>query len=400
MIALLFVLVAAVIQIVFYWTGFGQTRDMRWVNTRQGVSYTPDAGPLFYAHGGRFFYIVTRDGVRYISAENSTTRWHHSLSLTRPLMATRGDRIAVTEEYRGRTIYVFDPNGLYFSVTMAHPVHVFSINPAGFLAVVVQLDGGYAVYVFTQQSTQRPGGRAYIYRRPVLASQVVPVAVEVSEDGRYIALAMLDISHRLHTWIDLGFVNERDAQGTTDGTFASRQLEDQILLAMRFMEGNRLLVVTDTQVVCFARGPGHQVLQDWQHPLHNRLDHIAFDGDNRFVLALGERVLNAADPQPPGTVLMYDISGRRTGSYAMGRRVTHLTAGHGMVIVGAGRSFHAVCEGGVRQWEYIALHDTRDILFLESTSSVLVAGLTRADVWRRQRTRSGEPGDIFGIQQG
>jgi hypothetical protein len=64
--------------------------------------------------------------------------------------------------------------------------------------------------------------------------------------------------------------------------------------------------------------------------------------------------------------------------------------------VGTSRNFFGVDMTGEMIWEYIALQDIRDFIFLENSETVLIAGAARANIWRRQRSREGD--DFFGIQ--
>jgi hypothetical protein len=310
----------------------------------------------------------------------------------------RGEFAAVSEGERGRVVYVFDPNGRAFTETFEHPVHTFSVNRSGFLSVILQMPDGYAVYVFNRQSNGVP-----LYRRYIRESDnpgIVPVAAEVSEDGRYIAVGLLDVNNRLQSLVQYGFTSRGDTWGTDDVSFIFFQMAfpDEMLLSLRMTADGRLVAVTDARITGFTRRADANVIDTaFTVPLHNRLEHLAFDEEGRFAVAFGNALLNDSDAVPVGTVHIYGADGAQTGSYNAGRRVTHLSMGHGMVIVGADRNFHAVNARGEPVWEFISLQEVRDFFFLENGDTVLIAGGNRAEVWRR-RGRDGETGDFFGIQ--
>ena len=370
--------------------GLGQERDLRMVKTEHGVYYEFEASPQFYSNNSRFYYHVTRDGISMRSS-NDVLVWHNSFSFNRPLMVTRGDIVAVSEMERGRVIHVFNAAGPIFSATFDDPVLSFNVNAAGFLSAIVQYEGGYGVYVLNreQSSPAEPVFAWSVFRHN--QDLIHPIFAEVSDDGRYIAIAYVDLNTRVVTTIEFRYINQWDAWGTEMGLFAAETF-DGVVLATRFMSGNRLLVVTHNQILCFQVGPGRMQLElIWSNHLENRLDFIEFYGDTHFVLALGDRHIGTfGDGYPVGTIHIYNMNGARTGSYQTGRRTSHLSVGHNAVIAGADRMFVAIDFRGVQLWEFISMVDTRDIIFLDDTSSILVAGPTRADVFRRLRVRDDE----------
>jgi hypothetical protein len=395
LIALVLIIAAGVFHIAFNVTDFfGRSGDLRWVNTGRGVSYTMDAGSVFHGHEGPFFFIANRYGVRYQS-HLGESRWYTTLNLRRPIMRGQGTYAAVSEGDRGRVVHVFNENGQSFSETFDDPVHTFSVNRTGFLSVVLQLDDGYSVNIFHRQSTYRP--MYQITMREADHPGIIPLLTEVSDDGRYIAVGYLDIRNRLHSLVQFRYTYRGDGWGT-DGIFAEFLLEDQMLLLMRKTANNRLVVATDTQVIVYTRDVNDIIQTTATVPLHNQLAEMAFDESGRFAIALGTPFLNAPHAEPVGTVHIFDANGTRLGTYPAGRRVTHLSMGHGAAIIGTDRNFTAVSATGEPLWEFIALQDTRDFFFLENSDTVLIAGANRADVWRRQRTRDGEEADFFGIQ--
>ena len=151
-------------------------------------------------------------------------------------------------------------------------------------------------------------------------------------------------------------------------------------------------MASDTQIVSLERGQGHSVSQRWAIELNNQIDRLDFYGDSRFAFVTGDAFTGNWDAKPVGTLQIFNMDGEMTGSFSLGRRATFLQMGHNSAIVGSDRVFHAVNHRGTSLWEFVALHDARSVLFLENTDTILVAGATRAEVWRRQRVRNE---DIF-----
>ena len=394
LIALTLIIAAGVLHIALNVTDyFGRGSDLRWVNTRRGVSYTHDASPVFHGFESPFFFIASRDGVRNVTQQGEN-RWHSPLNLRRPIMRGQGQYAAVTEGERGRSVHVFNENGLAFTENFDYPVHTFSVNRTGFLSVILQMDDGYMVKAYHHLSAYRPMFR--IILRENDHPGIIPVMTEMSNDGRYIAVGFIDFRNRLQSKVQFLYTYQGDGWGT-DGVFAEFILQDQMLLFMRKTENNRLVVATDTQIVVYTRDANDIIHTTALIPLHNQITEMAFDENGRFAVALGTPFLNAPQAEPPGTVLIFSENGTQIGTHNANRRVTHLSMGHDALIVGCERNFVAITLTGDFLWEYVALQDTHDFFFLENNNTVLIAGATRAETWRRQRPRDGEEADFFGI---
>lgn len=385
LIGILILGLAWMVQSVFGLANFGAD-DMRLVNIGQGVTYAADSSPSFYSNSSRSFFFTSRTGIRNVT-DRGENRWQEHFSFTRPHMATRGDIVAVGESDRGRAIYVFDQDGLMYSRTLTHPALGFFINPYGYLSVILQIDGGFEVIVYNDLRRFDNLFRKQIFQsdRPM----EIPVATDVSEDGMFVAIAYLDLTRQLTTSIEFWFVDQAQLPFGTDGLFAHRIFPEEALISMRFMEDNHILIITDSRIT-MKRIVGNTLQEVWTKILYNRLDQLAFYSNNRFAYVAGAAISpDGRDAEPVGTVNIFDLSGL-TGSFPLGRRATHLSMGSNAVIVGADRYFHALNARGVSLWHHIALHDVREMIFLNDTDTVLIAGATTANIWRRQRVRDGQ----------
>ena len=370
--------------------GLGQERDMRMAPTEYGVTFAHDVHPQFHSHDSMFYFFVTREGIS-LRASNDAIAWHHLFSFNRPLMSARGGFVAVAEAERGRVIHVFSEDGHIFTTSFENPILSFTINAAGILTAIVQYEGGYGVYVLDrhQPSSLTPIFNWSVFRHE--RDMIHPIMAEVSDDMRYIVIAYADLNTRVRTVVEFRYINQWDAWETEMGLFAA-EVYDGLVHVVRFMAGNRLVLKTFDRIICFQVGPGRMQLDEiWDIRLENRIDRIAFHGGTHMVLAVGDRHIGTfGEGDPVGTVQIYNMNGALTGSYQTGRRSTHISAGHNSVIVGADRSFTALDFRGVALWEHITPFDTRDVLFLDDISTILVAGPLRADVYRRRRIRDDE----------
>jgi len=382
LIGILILGLAFLAQSVFDIIGFGAD-NIRLINTENGISFALDSNPSFHSNGNRNFHFVTRTGVRHVN-DRGETRWQESFLLTQPQMAARGDIIAVGEANMGRVIYVYNSEGLMYTQHIDNPVRGFSVNSAGDLSVITQFDGGFEVLVYNQlRHNDHVFGMQVVQAvRPMQ----IPVIAEVSEDGRFVAIAYLDYSRHLSAAIEFWPIGH--TPWGTDGLFAQTDFPDELFITMRFMADNHVLIITRSRIILYQI-EGNVLQRIWTEYMSNEIDQLAFCGNDSFAFASGTALRpDGRYADPVGTVNIFNLSGP-TGSYNLGRRVTYLSMDNNTVIAGAERYFHAVNSRGTSLWHHNVLHDVRDMIFLHDTDTVLIAGANRADVWRRQRVRNG-----------
>jgi hypothetical protein len=366
--------------------GFGAEREMSMMSTGQDFNFDFDAGAMFHSNDSRSFYFATRDSMRFIRSDGGLV-WHESFTFNRPWLATGGDFVAIGEYRGGRNIYVFDDSGPVFSVTLDNPIRSFWVNETGFLSVIVGYERGFGVYVFNQHRTQE---NYPFFHRSMPYDLIAPTHAQVSADGRYIAIAVLDVSFGPYTTVQFRYTSQRDAWGTDLGLFAVESFPGQLVTAMQFMNDNRLIIATNEAIRGFQLGPRHTVSEElWAIELENEKTHIEFYNGTHFAFAVGTRLpMATGEGYPLGMVRVFTANnGQLTGSFELGRRVTHLRMGHNAVMIGGDRSFHTIDFRGNHLWEHTTLFDTRDVLFLDNINTILVTSSMRAEVFERRRLR-------------
>jgi len=373
--AFLIVCVIGIQQVIFGIIDVEARQNLRMTDMDIGLNYGFDTQASFYSSGGRHFFFSTRDGVQSISS-NGDIRWHHGFSMARPEMVGRGDVVAIAEK-GGQSVYVLNSSGLMYMASLPNPLLYFTVNPSGYLAVIVRTEIGYTVIVY---SPNRPD--TYIYRAPLNDSNVFPFSVDVSFCGTYIVKALVDVNTLLFSRLTFSYVRRVDSRGMPDGLFAAYDLSEQLIVRSRFTECGKVIVVTDTQILAYE--PGTQGLL-WSIPFNNRPDKL-YIGERGFVYITGEPFLNSPNAVNPGTLHIYNFDGQALGTYYLERRASHLSMGHNTVLAGAGRTFFAIDFNGRRLWTYTTMQDVRQMLFLENTDTILQAGSIRATVLRRLRS--------------
>jgi len=316
-------------------------------------------------------------------------------------MVARGDYVAVGEESGGRSVYVFNTSGSIMRLYFEYPIQGFSVNESGFLSVILQYSNGHGIRVFHQGYQD---GNSPLFSLSFRNEGLFyPVMAEVCQNGVYLALAIVDANIRFGTTVQFRYIGTRGADigaGVDRGLFASETFPQDLVTSMRFMGGNRLVVATTEQIVSYQLTPrayAISIIQEmWSMPLNNMLSHIAFYDNSHFAYITGPRHLGAENSLHVGTVRIINAANAQvTGEFHIGRRATHLYMGHGSVIVGADRNFHAVAFDGTHLWEHNSLFDTREIQFLGGTGTVIIAGANRAEIHERRRMRIAEGFDEF-----
>jgi len=369
--------------------GFVRDREMVIASTGHVLTYAFDSGAEFHSNDSRFFHFATRDGIRFIGS-NEVLMWSESFSFNHPSLSTRGDFVAIGERSGGRNIHVFNSAGPVFSVSLDIPIQTFWINETGFLSVIAEYDHGYIVYVFNQyKSTAEDPFFSWL----IFYDLIVPTHADVSSDGRYVAIGVMDLTFNVRQSVQFRYTNQWDAWGTDRGHFATEDFPGQVITAMQFMEGNRLVVSTTSQIAGFQLGPSPAASRPiWDIQFENEKDDIAFYGGTHFAFTTGSRLpMATGEGDPVGTLRIYSASnGAPTGVFEFGRRATHLHMGHNSVIVGGDRNFRAVSLRGVPLWEHTTHFDVRDVLFLDDTNTIMVVGSNRAEIFERRRLREAD----------
>lgn len=379
----------------FFVPNLGQGQVTRMESTGHSVSYNFDDSPSFHAGNSNFVHFVTRYGLSYRNS-NMVIRWSESFNFTRPISVARGDIVAVGEERGGRRIYVFNDEGLMYNIEFENAVSFFSVNELGLLSVVVQTTFGHYVRVYSPLNGRSQRESDFIFYSRIVGDLLYPILVEVSPSGRYVVIASLDTRTTLQSVVEFRYLTEADAitNRATQGFIAHRQFHRELVTTLQFMEGERLIVGTTSDIICFRLVSRMYdvtlVQEEWRITPENNIAHIAFYNSRYVAYVTGDRRIGAVDPSPVGTVYVLNLNNDNIGTFSIGRPVTHFSMAHGAMLIGADRNFHARTLRGAHIWEHNVIHEVRDVIFLGNTDTILVAGANRAEVHERRRVRAEE----------
>ena len=353
---------------------------MQFEQTGTIVRYDMDSRAQFhtYKDGGGFFS-ATKDGIRFIAGDGSE-KMNSAYSMASPKLVGKGGVVGVAEP-GGLSLYVFDKTGLLYVARPENPILHFSVAANGYACVVTQTGNDYDIFVYNDKGLVSLHGFH-------ADTNVYPVAADVSNDGRILAVSYLDTNGaEINSRIVFSYINKSEAAAyaASNGIYGgSEQNPDRLIGVLRFMEGNQLIAVSDKDIVCYEADNGGR--RKWSLTLGNMLDAICLTESNWFAVAYGSRNPNLPGEEP-GLCRFYDLDGSPLGEFNAAGKVTQLSLGFSSAIVGSEHQLTALSQSGNTLWTYAATQDLLQVLFLENTNKVLIAGETQAEVLRRAKVR-------------
>lgn len=338
------------------------------------IGHDAAAGPSIFATESGFF-IATRDSVRFYNSDGIEI-FRSSHSINNPVLFGQGNYAAILEQ-NGRFANVYNTSGLMYTISASGPITGFTLGPGGLAGVIAYRGGSYFIQIYNSAGRVfREGTHAY--------ANVVPMLMDISHDGRVLAISYLDINDAvMNSFVNLIFIEQSDylAHEYTDGIFAgNRQNPEQIIGAISFMEDGNIVAVSDTRIFGISGTTGMTI---WEFPVNNRMSQVDF-GNNWFVVAYGSPMLNQPGV-PLGTVHAYSAAGGRLFAFNADAYVDSVEIRGGNVVIGSGGTFSALARNGSLLWELELPNNIRSVSITSSPDQVVSFSATEARVLRRVR---------------
>lgn len=313
------------------------------------------------------FAHCSKDGVKYYNTMEDQ-KWNSTFTMTSPVMVAEGEYFAVGES-GGKNVKVYNGDGEVYSVKTEGTVSRIAINKNGYTAVMSSMTDYYRIQVFDNKGTE-------ITKREEKDKGVYPLDVDISDDNSVIAVSYVDTTDvTMMGKVLFFYAYKEQGKEYADAMFAAVQKEDEIIPEIEFMNGNKLVCVTDKSLYAFnLKGD-----QAWEIKLLNKIQAVSFEGKDKTVVAYGEP-FGGTEGFASGKVEWIDTNGKVTGSFDGSDSITYLKAGKGGAVIGNHNTYKAIAENGKELWEYKAKQDITDILFMNGTSNVLVVTKTSAEI--------------------
>ncbi len=371
-----FVIAAAIFLYLYFDGAFEQSDDNEpaFHESDTTQSFTPDSRSVFYSIGDDKYFYCTKDGLSYISS-NGNTEWLSNNTFAEPELIGEGKFVAIGEP-GGNLIAVYNNAGeVYRKLFENSTILYFSINKLGYLSAILKKDNSYETLVFNESGNQ-------IWQMTHLVANVYPVTADISQDGRIIALNLLDLRDlSVVSELVFCFLNSDEAKGYTDTIFGSKIKKEQVIAAISFLDDGTLVSISDVEVCGISFSKTNEINYDWSIPLNNTLDCIGFS-DYSFVLVYGNGIVNK-QPEPSGTIHFYDSKGKLTGDYKLEKSPNFLTYSRNNCIVTVGKNVYAINDKGKLLWEYNGLQQINQAFWLNFRDNLLVVTENSATILKK-----------------
>lgn len=333
----------------------------------QGKMDIDESSYSSFAIFGKNFLLSTKDGVKYF-AEMGDHTWNDTFNMNTPQLVSEGDYAAVGD-MSGKTIRVYNVEGLLYSVQAEGELMQFALNANGYLSVISKKSDAYHIQIYNATGTLLKG-------RVEESAGAFPLCSDVSDDNKSFAVSYMDTSDIEPLGKVLFFyINLEDSENYTDSMFAGVEKTEEVIPVIGFMEGGYLAAISDK----FVYGISSQGHEAWSYTLQNKLQQVSLTNKEDIILTLGDRLLDQ-EGYPVGTVLWINHSGKESAQYEAGKEIDYLKSSKYGVVIGTGKDYFGLKPNGKLDWSYRATSEIRDILPMESLEQVMVVSEKEATI--------------------
>ena len=327
---------------------------------------------------GTSFALCTKDGVKYYAGMGDQ-KWNDTFNMTSPLVVSEGKYIAVGD-MSGNTLRVYDDSGLLYSLQTEGSLMQFALNKSGYLSLITKDSTAYRIYVYNAKGN-------LLKERVEESIGIYPLSSDISDDNRMFAVSYLDTADITPTARVLSFfISTGESEEYTDSMFAAVEKKDEVIPVISYWNDGTLGVLSDKNIYGIGAKDGQE---EWKYELENTVDYASFGAGDFVVVALGDSVANR-DGREKGTVCWINASGKETASFESGETVTFLHAGEKGVVIGTGRDYKGLTNGGNLSWEYTATTDTSDLAPMEKLSRVMAVTQENIEILDMTKAQAGK----------
>ena len=321
-------------------------------------------GAVFVADNG--FFVSTNESVRFFDNRGREI-FRHGITMIHPALIGRGNYAAVAEQ-GGQALVILNQHSHLYTIRTQAPIVSFAVSHQG-LAAVIAFDGiNYAISVYSPQGLIHSADTGHF------SSTFIPAAIDISNDGRFLAISYLDIGDAQMNSV-VQFISLDDG-----GVFAMTAANhERFIGVIRFMDDNRLLTISDRCISLINPYSRAEVL--WEIELNNRIASAEFGG-NWFAIAYADELLNHSG-RPANTIVVYNLHRQEIFTYSSPRSITSLSSKNGSLILGANHHFTALSPSGDTIWQHIAPNNVTALHFLDDADTALAVSPTNAVILHR-----------------
>lgn len=328
---------------------------------------TESAAKTYFRVDGESFFYCTRDGIKYYSDIDSL-EWTDIYTLTSPNIIYEEGIIAITET-SSKTIRVYNTDGYAYSVNTEGSIVQASLSEGGYLALILKNEEGYSVQVYDSSGK-------LIEERVDKMSGIYPVAADISDDNRILAVSYID-TNDIYVKSNLMFlyIDAKEGEGYMDSVYKSIEYEEEIIPWISFMKDNNLFGVSDSSMFVISESG----TEEWKMDIQNEITSVYRCDKKRVIVAYGDELINKKG-KASGTISWYNINGKEEGSYEFGNKITYLNANKEGIVAGSGNVYRGISYSGKNVWQIVASQTVDDVSMMDKINKVLFVTRGKAEV--------------------
>lgn len=341
--------------------------NAQFVSTNTFVEYTVGLYPQFYVNDNNVF-LSTNEGL-YLYDANGNLSWQFPYNMDNILFRGSHNFVGAAETM-GNSLYIASEDGIIYTKNFDYPILTFSINSIGFCAVILEYNDSYAIYVYDNNGN--------VLMETVFQDEnIFPIAIDISDDGRIVAISFLNINNvNIQSNILFFYVYDIESLGYIDGMFgASATQEGQIIGTLNFMFNNQLVAVSSNQIVGISTSIENLLNVVWHVEFETSVSHVVFVNDRTIAIAYEN-----------GRIEFYSHFGSLIGTHDIGSPIRYINANYDNIIVGTGylnRTFYGIDTRGRVLWQLTAFQDVNQVIFLNDINKILFATNVNAQILER-----------------
>ena len=131
-----------------------------------------------------YLLVYSKDGMSCVDTKGNTV-WNQSYEMQAPMIKTCGNVVAAAD-YNGRNIYVASTEGILGAINTTMPIRDLAVSENGVVVAVLDDSDVTAIYLYSAKN-----GEAFADFKTTMSKSGYPIAVDVSEDGKLVAVSYI-----------------------------------------------------------------------------------------------------------------------------------------------------------------------------------------------------------------
>ncbi len=179
--------------------------------------------------------------------KNGALIWGQAYEIKNPIVDICKDYVAVAAQ-KENVVYLFDRSGSQGSVTTGYPITSISVASQGVVAVMMENNGMNYIKVYDKNGNELIGMLTF------LEGNGYPIDIDLSEDGRKLAVSSIDIEeNQLEN--SLVFYNFSEVgQNYIEklvGGYSKKELGDVLIPEVAFLDNTVICAFADSRLIFF-----------------------------------------------------------------------------------------------------------------------------------------------------